>query len=51
VRFELADPKAEELSRLLKVLDVAISVRTAERASMELELRCGERNVKWSGEL
>ena len=50
IRFELADPEADDLSRLLQLLGVAVPVRAAERPHMQLQLRCGEREASFASE-
>jgi hypothetical protein len=47
VSFQVSDPRGDDLSRLLGALGVKADVRKAEKASMHLAIRCGERTASF----
>lgn len=49
-RFAIADPKGDELSRLLRAAGVHVPVTPADKPRMELALRCAGRTVSYSSE-
>lgn len=49
VSFQIEEPKAADLERLLSTLSVATTVRNAARSGFHLSIRCGDRKATFSG--
>ncbi len=48
--FEVRDPEAPTISRLVEALGVAVPVSTAERTNIILNLQCGDRHASFTTE-
>ncbi|HEX7137109.1 MAG TPA: VOC family protein [Vicinamibacterales bacterium] len=50
VSFQIEEPKASDLDRLLSTLNVAVPVRNAPRSTFKLTIQCGDREATFHGE-
>jgi hypothetical protein len=48
--FEVTDPNADALNRMLKATDMSMPARTAERTRLRLALRCGSRSTEFTSD-